>query len=148
MKRLLSLTLAIVLAAAAFAAEKATVSFKVNPAMTCQNCENKIKTNLRYEKGVKAITTSLADQTVTINYDAEKTNPANLMAALKKIGYTATATQAPAGCKKPCDKAGNDCHKMGGCHKKGGCDKKSGCTKGSCDEKSECAKTKQKCPNK
>lgn len=70
-------------------AVKETVVFTVSPEMHCQNCENKIKTNLRFEKGVVEITTDLKAKTVTIVYDTRKTNPEKLIAAFAKIGYTA-----------------------------------------------------------
>ncbi|MBR1851336.1 MAG: heavy-metal-associated domain-containing protein [Bacteroidales bacterium] len=60
------------------------------PQMHCANCENKIKGNLRFEKGVTAIETSVDAQTVTITYDAKKTDPKSLQSAMKKIGYTTT----------------------------------------------------------
>lgn len=61
-----------------------------NPPMSCQNCENKIKGNLRFEKGVKEITTNLKEQKVTIKYDADKTDAQNIEEAFKKIGYNVT----------------------------------------------------------
>lgn len=57
------------------------------PQMHCQNCENKIKSNLRFEKGVVKIETSVEKQTVVITYDGAKTDAAKLQAAMKKIGY-------------------------------------------------------------
>ena len=57
------------------------------PPMSCQNCENKIKGNLRFEKGVKKIETNLTGQRVTIEYDADKTNPEQIENAFHKIGY-------------------------------------------------------------
>lgn len=71
--------------------DKATVVFTVSPKMTCQNCENKIKSNLRFEKGVSSIVTNIKEETVTITYNPAKISPATLVEALKKIGYTATA---------------------------------------------------------
>ena len=59
------------------------------PPMLCESCENKIKGNLRFEKGVKKIETSIPDQTVTIEYDAEKTNAEKLIEAFTKFGYEA-----------------------------------------------------------
>lgn len=41
------------------APEKAVAVFKLTPRMTCSNCENKIKSNLRFEKGVSEIVTDL-----------------------------------------------------------------------------------------
>ena len=57
------------------------------PKMSCQNCENKIKGNLRFEKGIKKIETNLKDQRVTIEYDADKTTPAQIEEGFHKIGY-------------------------------------------------------------
>lgn len=71
-------------------AEKATAVFTVQPEMHCQNCENKIKTNLRFEKGVSDVTTDLKTKTVKIVYDKHKTSPEKITEAFKKIGYTAT----------------------------------------------------------
>ena len=39
-----------------------TLYVTTTPQMHCANCENKIKNNLRFEKGVKKIETSVADQ--------------------------------------------------------------------------------------
>ena len=57
------------------------------PKMHCESCENKIKKNLRFEKGVVKIETSVKEQTVTVTYDASKTNAENIQTAMKKIGY-------------------------------------------------------------
>lgn len=57
------------------------------PKMHCESCENKIKKNLRFEKGVKKIETSVENQTVTVTYDATKTNVKSLQSAMKQIGY-------------------------------------------------------------
>jgi len=57
------------------------------PKMHCENCENKIKKNLRFEKGVVKIETNVEAQTVTVTYDASKTNTENIQTAMKKIGY-------------------------------------------------------------
>mgnify|MGYP002861934581 CR=1 FL=1 len=64
-----------------------TAVVTTTPQMHCENCENKIKKNIRFEKGVTSIETSIAEQTVTITYDAAKNTPKALQAAMKKIGY-------------------------------------------------------------
>ena len=58
-----------------------------SPEMHCESCENKIKSNMRFEKGVKKIETSLERQEVTITYDPKKNNVEGLQKAMKKIGY-------------------------------------------------------------
>lgn len=67
-----------------------TVVLKTSPEMHCANCENKIKSNIRFEKGVKEIETNLEDKTVTIKYDADKTTVDNIIAGFSKIDYKAT----------------------------------------------------------
>ena len=67
-----------------------TVVFTTSPEMHCVNCENRIKSNLRFEKGVKEIVTSLKEKTVTVKYDADKTSVDNLIKGFDKIGYKAT----------------------------------------------------------
>ena len=57
------------------------------PQMHCEKCENKIKKNLRFESGVKKIETSIKEQTVTVTYDATKTDVKKIQAAMKEIGY-------------------------------------------------------------
>ena len=57
------------------------------PQMHCENCENKIKSNMRFEKGVKKVETDLEKQHVTITYDPKKNTVAGLQAGMKKIGY-------------------------------------------------------------
>ena len=62
-----------------------TLVVTTEPQMHCASCENKIKGNLRFEKGVKGIDCNIPDQRVTITYDAE-----NLIKAFEKFGYKAT----------------------------------------------------------
>jgi len=66
-----------------------TAIFTTNPEMHCESCENKIKGNLRFEKGIKSIKTDLKSKTVTIQYDADKTNVQNIIKGFKKIKYEA-----------------------------------------------------------
>lgn len=75
------------MACSAYAKDIEVLVVTTNPPMSCQNCENKIKGNLRFEKGIKNITTNLSEQRVVIKYDADKTTPQNIEEAFKKIGY-------------------------------------------------------------
>ena len=58
------------------------------PQMHCESCENKIKNNIRFEKGIKSIETDISAQTVTIVYDADKTTEDAIIQAFSKINYT------------------------------------------------------------
>jgi len=71
-------------------AADSTVVFTVQPKMSCANCEKKIKTNLRFEKGIKSIATSVPEQTVTIVFNTKKTNIEAITKGFAKIGYKAT----------------------------------------------------------
>ena len=78
------------LATVCFGKDIRTVVLTTLPEMHCANCEKKIKENIRFEKGVKSIKTDLKTKTVTVEYDAEKTNVQNIIKCFKKIKYEAT----------------------------------------------------------
>ena len=67
-----------------------TVVVTTLPQMHCESCENKIKGNLRFEKGVKEIQCDIEGQRVTITYDADKTNSEAIIKSFGKFGYQAT----------------------------------------------------------
>ena len=93
--RKVSMTLAITLMGVAVQAKDIkTVIFTTQPQMHCASCEKKIKGNLRYEKGVKRIDTSVEQQKVTVKYDADKTSAEKLQKAFKKFGYEARQVKA------------------------------------------------------
>ncbi len=77
----------LLIASVASAKDIHTLVVTPTPEMHCQNCENKIKKNVRFAKGVKTIETDLKAQTVTIQYDAEKGSKENIAKAFKKIGF-------------------------------------------------------------
>lgn len=64
-----------------------TLQVKTTPQMHCANCENKIKKNIRFVKGVKEIKTSVPDQKVTIIYQKDKSTYEDFVKAFSKIGY-------------------------------------------------------------
>jgi len=79
---------ALLSAAAVSAKDIRVVVFKVSK-MQCENCERKVRDNMRFEKGLKDISTEVKTKTVTITYDAEKTNVKNLQAGFAKFNYEA-----------------------------------------------------------
>ena len=66
-----------------------TLYLTTNPKMSCINCENKIKGNLRFVKGIKTIETDLEKQLVKVTYDADKTTEDIIIKRFEKFGYTA-----------------------------------------------------------
>lgn len=68
-------------------AEIKTVTFSSN--IHCANCAKKVKENISFEKGVTALEVSVEQKRITISYNAAKTSPEKLAAAIRKLGYTA-----------------------------------------------------------
>ena len=65
-----------------------TLLVTTTPQMHCANCEKKIKSNIRFVKGVKKIETSVPQQTVTIIYDPRKSTYQDIAKAFERIGYS------------------------------------------------------------
>lgn len=91
MKKNLLMAFMLMLAGNSFAQTAAdTLVVTTQPQMHCQNCEKKIKSNIRFVKGTKRIDTSVDDQKVTIVYDGRKAKYNDYVEAFKKIGYEIT----------------------------------------------------------
>ena len=90
MKQLI-IMMAMAIASFSASAQKAvssdTLVITTNPQMHCTNCEKKIKSNIRFVKGVKKIETSVPEQKVTIIYNPKKSTYQDFVKAFKKIGY-------------------------------------------------------------
>ncbi len=104
------LTMLLAMAAIAVSAKDIkTVVFTTTPQMHCESCENKIKGNLRFEKGVKEIKTDVEEQKVYVTYDADKTTEEKLRQSFEKFGYKAEKTTKDA--KVPVHE-GEECSNM------------------------------------
>ena len=86
MKRILIILLAL-LPMMVFAANKQKVVLACD--LRCQGCCDKIMKNIAYEKGVKDLVCDLKSKTVTVTYDADKTDVPTLLKAFEKIGKPA-----------------------------------------------------------
>ena len=71
-------------------ADKQTVVLSVD--LHCQACCDKIMKNIAFEKGVKDLVCDLPSKTVTVTYDADKTDVPTLLKAFEKIGKPAQVT--------------------------------------------------------
>ena len=122
MKKTLLTLAAVCFAFSMYAKDIQELVVTTTPPMSCQNCENKIKKNIRFEKGVKNIETNLAEQRVTIEYDAEKTNPEKIEEAFTKIGYHVEVIDS----QNPQSNPESSCPNASGCGKpEGACCKNS-----------------------
>ena len=63
----------------------------------CQGCCDKIMKNIAYEKGVKDIVCDLKTKTVTVTFDANKTDIPTLLKAFDKIGKPAKVKEKATG---------------------------------------------------
>jgi copper chaperone CopZ len=89
-----------VLSTAGFAQDKKlkkkleTTTYSCN--MHCGSCQNKIEHNISFEKGVKAVTSDLEKQTVTVTYRADKSSKEAIKKALVDLGYKPEIIEKPA----------------------------------------------------
>lgn len=104
MKKIILSAMLVLAAVSASAKDIKTLVVTTNPKMHCESCENKIKGNLRFEKGIKKIETSIPNQTVTITYDADKNQAENIIKAFGKFGYEAKEAE-----KKCCGQKDGEC---------------------------------------
>ena len=83
-----ALAVALLSVTAVMAKDIRTAVFKVSQ-MHCENCERKVKDNIKFEKGVIEFSTDFKRKTVSITYDADKTYVEKLKAGFKKFNYEA-----------------------------------------------------------
>jgi len=65
---------------------EAQIVFVVN--MDCHACEQKVKKNIPYERGVRNLTTDLEKQLVSITYRTNRTDKERLKKSIEKLGFT------------------------------------------------------------
>ena len=157
MKKLMLVFAMLLSVIAASAKNIKIVVFTTNPIMHCESCENKIKGNLRFVKGVKEIETNVEKQRVTVKFDEDKTNVYKLQKAFSKFGYEASIVEIY-GKNTTCHETNNDSDEPKACcgkkkddcgEKKGDCgEKKDGCSEkkdNSGEQKSCCGEQKSCC---
>ncbi len=86
---LLVCILCAVFCTSAFAAKADKQVVTLSCDLHCQGCCDKIMKNIAFEKGVKDIVCDLKTKTVTVTYDANKTDVPTLLKAFDKIGKPA-----------------------------------------------------------
>ncbi len=89
-------------------AEPKEKKIEIQTSAICGMCEERIETNMAFEKGVKSVELDDETKIVTIVYKTAKTDPDKLRKAISKLGYDADDVAAdpdayeklPACCKK------------------------------------------------
>lgn len=87
MKKNLLLIVVMSLFAITASAKKETSSVTFIVPLDCENCVKKVESNIAFEKGVKGLECNIAEQTVKVSYQADKTNVEELKKGFAKIGY-------------------------------------------------------------
>lgn len=87
------LMMAVMAAAAGYAANLKTVVLSIEPPMECSNCENRVATCITDVEGVKSVTPDRKSQTVSISYDDKVTSVEAIRAALTKINCRAVPVE-------------------------------------------------------
>ncbi len=88
--------------------EPKTKKIKIQTSAICGMCEERIESNMAFEKGVTSVELDDKTKIVTITYKTSKTDPKKLREAISKLGYDADDVEAdpkayaklPACCKK------------------------------------------------
>lgn len=68
---------------------KTTETIKFKTSIDCNNCVNKVMTNLPQEKGIRDVKCDLATKEVTVTYQKDKNNPEEIKKSIEKLGFTA-----------------------------------------------------------
>ncbi len=93
MKQWLLILLALTLSIGTVNAKVNKQTVVLNVDLHCQGCCDKVMKNIAFEKGVKDIVCDLDTKTVTVTFDADKTNTEALLKAFYKIGKPSTVKQ-------------------------------------------------------
>lgn len=75
-------------------AEPKEKKIKIQTSAICGMCEERIESNMAYEKGVKSVELDDKTKIVTITYKTAKTDPEKLRKAISKLGYDADDVEA------------------------------------------------------
>ncbi|MDR1680019.1 MAG: heavy-metal-associated domain-containing protein [Prevotellaceae bacterium] len=90
----LAVIFGILLLTVSASAQKSTKNFTTtvfDVSLHCDNCVQKVESNIAYEKGVKDLKVNLEKKEVTVTYDASKNSDEKLIEAFRKLGYGAKA---------------------------------------------------------
>ncbi len=109
---ILTISLMIGLSNTNVAQEKKKIEeIKIKTSAICGMCEERIESNMKFEKGITFVELDDKTKIVTLKYRIAKTNPDKIRKAISKLGYDADDIPAdekayeklPACCKKGVD---------------------------------------------
>jgi copper chaperone CopZ len=68
---------------------KATETIKFKTSIECNNCVNKVMTNLPQERGIRDVKCDLTTKEITVIYLKDKNTPDDIKKSIEKLGFTA-----------------------------------------------------------
>lgn len=85
-----------------------TETVEIKSSVVCGMCEDRVKKDLAFEKGVRSVEVNLETKIITVEFNPKKTDKEKIKKAITKIGYDADEMLAedkayeklPACCKK------------------------------------------------
>lgn len=89
-------------------ADKKTETVEIKSSVVCGMCEERVKKDLAFEKGVKDVAVNLETKVISVTYRTDKTDKEKIKKAITNIGYDSDEMMAnetayeklPACCKK------------------------------------------------
>ena len=106
--------LIMLLAFFSFKSGKETKIIIIKTSTVCDMCKERIERDLVFEAGIKLVKVDIEQNTITVKYRTDKTNPDTIKKAITKLGYWAD--------EMPSDETAFS--KLPDCCKKEGCGKK------------------------
>jgi cation transport ATPase len=92
-----------------FAQKKSKVKeVKIKTSAVCGMCKKRIESNIKFEKGVRALELDDKTKVLTVTYRADKTSSEKIRKAISKLGYDADKVKAD---QKAHDKLPSCCQK-------------------------------------
>jgi periplasmic mercuric ion binding protein len=109
---LLSVIMVSLMVSGSFAQDKKATEIKIKTSAVCGQCKDRIEQGLAFEKGVKNAVLDVDSKIATVQYNPQKTTPADIRNAISKLGYDADSIPAdkvaygklPPCCKKDAKK--------------------------------------------
>ena len=120
MKKILLVAVAMLMGSACMSAQTAQENYvkqTFNASIRCENCVKRVQDNVAaLGEGVKGVEVNLEKKQVVVEYDANKTNPENIIAGFEKIRVKAELAKPEHKCDKCKHEAAapkHECNKEG-----------------------------------
>ena len=94
MKKILFVTAVLIMSVCMNDATAQTDTARIQTSAICEQCKDRIESDLSFEKGIKSSNLDLKTKVVTVLYNPKKTDAQKIRAAITRIGYDADSLKA------------------------------------------------------